>query len=187
MDAASDLTGKILIAMPDMGDPRFARSVVLICAHSAGGAMGIVLNRPMRGMDFRQLLEMLGIEAAGGVAGPPVRIGGPVEQVRGFVLHDDGGPAHEGTMRVGPGLMLSTTRDILIELAEGRGPERAILALGYAGWGPGQIDREIRANGWLTGEMDPAYAFGDPGTVWLRALRALGVDPLLLSGDAGRA
>lgn len=187
MQTDSDLTGRILIAMPEMGDPRFQRSVVLICAHSEDGAMGIVLNQPMNGMAFPNLLEMLGIEPQPGTPDLPVRTGGPVEPVRGFVLHPQQYPPGEGSMDVGSGLALTTTRDILVDLAAGHGPTRAILALGYAGWGPGQLDREIRANGWLTAEMDPDYAFGDPAEVWMRALHALGVDPLSLSGAAGRA
>lgn len=187
IDPDSDLTGKILIAMPEMADPRFAHSVVLVCAHGADGAMGIVLNKPMQDMRFAKLLEMLGIEPGGNVPDLPVRIGGPVEPVRGFLLHPETGAENDGTMDVGSGLEMTTTRDMLVDLAEGRGPERAILALGYAGWGPGQLDSEIRANGWLTAEMDHDYAFGAPDEVWLRALRSLGVDPLLLSGAAGRA
>ncbi|WBU53168.1 YqgE/AlgH family protein [Paracoccus sp. SCSIO 75233] len=187
MNPDSDLTGKILIAMPDMADPRFAHSVVLICAYGDDGAMGIVLNQPIKGMKFAQLLEMLEIKDAANAPDLSVRTGGPVEPVRGFVLHPERDETQEGSIQVGSGLEVTTTRGILLELARGRGPERAMLALGYAGWGPGQLDSEIRANGWLTGEMDPDYAFGDPDTVWLRALRALGVDPLLLSGAAGRA
>lgn len=187
MTDESDLTGKILIAMPEMGDPRFQRSVVLICAHSEEGAMGIILNQPMRGMAFPKLLEMLGIEDSGGNADLPVRTGGPVEPVRGFVLHPHDQVDPEGSMDVGSGLALTTTRDILVELAEGRGPAKAILTLGYSGWGPGQLDDEIRANGWLIADMDPDYAFGDPGAAWMRALGSLGVDPLSLSGAAGRA
>ena len=187
MTPDSDLTGKILIAMPDMGDPRFRRSVVLVCAHSDDGAMGIVLNQPMKNMQFTKLLDLLGIEDVDHAPDLPVRTGGPVEPVRGFVLHPKSAAPHDGSMDVGSGLELTTTRDILVELAEGRGPEQAILALGYAGWGPGQLDSEIRANGWLTAEMDPDYAFGDPGAVWIRALHSLGVDPISLSGAAGHA
>ncbi|MDO5641915.1 MAG: YqgE/AlgH family protein [Paracoccus sp. (in: a-proteobacteria)] len=187
MTPESELTGKILIAMPEMGDPRFRRTVVLICAHSDQGAMGLVLNRPMPDMSFPRLLEMLGIDATGTAPDLAVRTGGPVEPVRGFVLHEAQDNPGEGTMDVGSGLALTTTRDILIDLAGGHGPARAILALGYAGWGPGQLDQEIRANGWLTAEMDQDYAFGDPAHTWMRALHALGVDPLSLSGAAGRA
>ncbi|MDO5604610.1 MAG: YqgE/AlgH family protein [Paracoccus sp. (in: a-proteobacteria)] len=187
MNPDNELTGKILIAMPDMGDPRFARSVVLICAHSDEGAMGIVLNHPLHELSFGGLLEMLGIAPAGPVPGLPLRQGGPVEPGRGFVLHSARPVPQEDAMHVGSGLELTTTRDILIEIAEGNGPERAVLALGYAGWGPDQLDGEIRANGWLIGDMNPEYAFGPPDDVWRRALAALGVDPLTLSGAAGRA
>ncbi|MFD1796667.1 YqgE/AlgH family protein [Paracoccus aurantiacus] len=187
MQHDSDLTGKILIAMPEMGDPRFQRSVVLVCAHSDEGAMGIVLNQPMQGMGIPELLDMLGIEPADGALELPVRVGGPVEPVRGFVLHPQQGALEDGSMDVGNGLALTTTRDILVELAEGRGPSQAMLALGYSGWGPGQLDDELRANGWLTANMDPDYAFGDPAEAWMRALQSLGVDPLSLSGAAGRA
>lgn len=187
MTPESELTGKILIAMPDMGDPRFQRSVVLICAHSDEGAMGIVLNQPMTGMALPKLLEMLGIDMPGPAPDLPIRTGGPVEPMRGFVLHPQQHPPGETSMQVGSGLAVTTTRDILVDLAEGRGPAQAILALGYAGWGPGQLDREIRANGWLTAEMNPDYAFGNPAGVWRQALHSLGVDPLSLSGAAGRA
>ncbi len=187
MKHESDLTGKILIAMPDMGDPRFRRSVVLVCAHSDDGAMGIVLNQPMSDMKFARMLDMLGIETGDQTPDLPVRTGGPVEPVRGFVLHSHEGELLDGSMDVGSGLALTTTRDILIDLAGGIGPDRAILALGYAGWGAGQLDRELRANGWLTAEMSLDYAFGDPAGAWLGALHSLGVDPLSLSGAAGHA
>lgn len=183
----SDLTGKILIAMPAMGDTQFARAVVLICAYSDEGAMGIVLNRNARDTSFRELLEMLDIEDAADAPEISVRVGGPVEPGRGFVIHLADGHAHDGKMDVGAGLELTTTRDILENLAQGRGPDRAVLALGYAGWGPGQLDDEIRANGWLTGDMRQGYVFGDPAAVWGDALKALGVDPVMLSVASGRA
>ncbi|MFV0293196.1 MAG: YqgE/AlgH family protein [Paracoccus sp. (in: a-proteobacteria)] len=187
MNPDNDLTGKILIAMPDMGDTRFAHSVVLICAYAEDGAMGIVLNNPMEGMKFSALLEMMDIESVAETPDLIIRIGGPVEPVRGFVLHPARESRQDGSIEVGSGLELTTTRDILLELAGGRGPDNAMLALGYAGWGPGQLDSEIRANGWLIGEMNPDYAFGPPGAVWLQALNALGIDPVLLSGTPGRA
>ena len=127
-------------ALGQLGDPRFRRSVVLVCAHSDDGAMGIVLNQPMKNMQFTKLLDLLGIEDVQNAPDLPVRTGGPVEPVRGFVLHPKSVARHDGSMDVGSGLELTTTRDILVELAEGRGPDQAILALGYAGWGPGQLD-----------------------------------------------
>jgi len=187
MTQDSDLTGKILIAMPGMGDPRFRRAVVLVCAYSDEGAMGLVLNRPVTDTSFASLLELLDIETESAARDIPIRSGGPVEPGRGFVLHSADRPPDDGTMPVGAGLALTTTRNILEELAQGKGPGQAMLALGYAGWGPGQLDHEIRANGWLTAGMQADYAFGDPGTLWTRALQSLGVDPLLLSGAAGRA
>lgn len=187
MSPDSDLTGKILIAMPEMGDPRFARSVVLVCAYSDEGAMGIVLNQPAQGLDFPQMLDMLGIDAVEDTSGLPIRIGGPVESARGFILHSVTDATKAAAMNVGSGLLLSTTRDILVDLAAGRGPDRAMLVLGYAGWAAGQLDTEIRSNGWLIGEMDPDLAFGNADKVWSQALHAIGVNPLVLSGDAGHA
>lgn len=191
MRADDELTGKVLIAMPEMGDPRFRRSVVLICAYSPQGAMGLVLNHPAPDLHFRPLMQQLGIDGADDAPDLPVRIGGPVEPGRGFVLHQDYGsddlpPEQGGPIRLPGGLCITTTRDILEDLSSGRGPD-AVLMLGYAGWGPGQLDAEIRANGWLTGEMRDAYAFGPAAPVWETALRDLGVDPLMLSGAAGRA
>ena len=188
--AAANLTGKILIAMPGMADPRFDRSVVLICAHSDEGAMGLVLNRPLPEVGFDDLLDQLGIEAEGAGRAIEVRFGGPVEPGRGFVLHkvSEHGTDPEGRLRIGQALAMTTTRDILVDLAQGNGPEPAVLALGYAGWGPGQLETEMLANGWLTGEGAEDLIF-DPvhEDKWQRALRAQGIDPSLLSAAAGRA
>ncbi|SES70158.1 YqgE/AlgH family protein [Paracoccus homiensis] len=184
-----NLTGKVLIAMPGMTDPRFQRSVVLICAHSDEGAMGLVLNRPMPEIDFGELLEQLGIETD--AARPiEVRFGGPVEPGRGFVLHTvpEHGDDPEGRLRIGQALALTTTRDILEDLAHGNGPDSAVLALGYAGWGPGQLEDEMLQNGWLTGNSADELIFGsDHDAKWQAALRAQGIDPSMLSGAAGRA
>ena len=184
-----NLTGKVLIAMPGMTDPRFQRSVVLICAHSDEGAMGLVLNRPMPEIDFGELLEQLGIETD--AARPiEVRFGGPVEPGRGFVLHTvpEHGDDPEGRLRIGQALALTTTRDILEDLAHGNGPDSAVLALGYAGWGPGQLEDEMLQNGWLTGNSADELIFGsDHDAKWQAALRAQGIDPSMRSGAAGRA
>ncbi|AUH32791.1 YqgE/AlgH family protein [Paracoccus tegillarcae] len=187
----TDLTGKILIAMPGMLDPRFERSVVLICAHSDEGAMGLVLNRPLPEIEFNDLLGQLGIDADDQTQQIEVRFGGPVEPGRGFVLHhadrieDD---EAEGMMRIGTDLAMTSTRDILEDLAHGSGPGQAVLALGYAGWGPGQLEDEMLANGWLTGETGEDLIFStDNEAKWGAALRAQGVDPSLLSAAAGRA
>ena len=190
MTPDSDLTGKILIAMPDMGDPRFRRSVVLVCAHSDDGAMGIVLNQPMKNMQFTKLLDLLGIEDVDHAPDLPVRTGGPVEPVRGFVLHRVPRDIQiaDNQMRVSDDLAISTTRDFLVDYAHGRGPQPAVLALGYAGWGPGQLDSEILDNGWLTSERGDELIFGsDDNSKWRAALGALGIDPLRLSPDAGHA
>ncbi|MFV0303513.1 MAG: YqgE/AlgH family protein [Paracoccus sp. (in: a-proteobacteria)] len=190
MTQETDLTGKILIAMPGMRDPRFERSVVLICAHSGEGAMGLVLNRPLPEIAFGELLGQLGIDTDARSRLIDVRYGGPVEPGRGFVLHQaaEAGEDPEGMLRIGPHLAMTTTRDILEDLAHGKGPGRAVLALGYAGWGPGQLEDEMLANGWLTGEGGEELIFGadNPGK-WSAALKAQGVDPSLLSGAAGRA
>lgn len=192
MEEQGDLTGKMLIAMPGMTDPRFARSVVLICAHSNEGAMGLVVNRRLHDLEFSDLLSQLGIDREASSREVPVHFGGPVEPARGFVLHPMPGSeedeGHEGRMEIAPGLAMTTTRDILEELARGEGPECAVLALGYAGWGPGQLEAEMLANGWLTTERNDELLFGgnDPDK-WAQAIRGLGVDPSLLSQSAGRA
>lgn len=195
MDNSSRLTGQLLIAMPGMLDPRFERSVILICAHSADGAMGLVVNRTMPDVRFPQLLEQLGIDPGQDMRDIPVRFGGPVEPGRGFVLHraepdgaDPEGDDPEGTVRIDDDLVMTTTRNILEDFAAGIGPDPAVLALGYAGWGPGQLDNEILQNGWLTSERSDEIIFGtDNDAKWLLALRDMGIDPLLLSPSAGHA
>lgn len=189
-DNSQNLTGKVLIAMPGMTDPRFQRAVVLICAHSDEGAMGLVLNHPLPEVKFSELLEQLEIDAEDSAPQIEVRFGGPVEPGRGFVLHSvpEHGDDPEGRLRIGRALAMTTTRDILEDLASGKGPQDAVLALGYAGWGPGQIEDEMLENGWLTGEGVEELIFGlDHEEKWQRALRAQGIDPSLLSAAAGRA
>ena len=186
----SNLTGKILIAMPGMADPRFERSVVLICAHTDEGAMGLVLNRPLPEIDFGDLLEQLGISTDASARRIEVRFGGPVEPGRGFVLHNvpEHGDDPEGRLRIGRTLAMTTTRDILEDLANGQGPDSAVLALGYAGWGPGQLEDEMLQNGWLTGDGADELIFSAAHSdKWQAALRAQGIDPSLLSAAAGRA
>ena len=187
-----NLTGKVLIAMPGMADPRFAHSVVLICAHGDDGAMGIVLNKPLPGIGFADLLGQLGIDAEGRAPAVPVHFGGPVEPGRGFVLHHlpEGAEGEdEGVLRI-PGLRLgmTTTRNILEDIARGRGPDRAVLSLGYAGWDAGQLEAEVLANGWLIADAGDDLIFGtDNAHKWQAALKSLGVDPLALSTAAGHA
>ena len=183
-----DLTGKLLVAMPGMGDPRFDRSVILICAHSDDGAMGLIINKPVQDVRLANLLEHLNIPRVPEGRDIRVHFGGPVERGRGFVLHSRdyrGGPA---TMRIEGGYGMTATLDVLEALARGEGPHRALLALGYSGWGPGQLEGEIARNDWLTAEAEPALVFGeDDGGKWAGALRGLGIDPITLSPSAGRA
>ena len=182
------LTGQLLISMPGIGDPRFDRALILICAHDAGHAMGVAVNRPVGGLSVTALLARLEIAAASDADDRAVLLGGPVETERGFVLHTDDYHA-EHSLRVADGLALTTTREVLEAMAAHDGPpRRAILALGYAGWGAGQLEREIRENVWLTVEADEALVFDDGyATKWARALGKLGVDPRFLSSEAGQA
>ncbi len=181
------LTGKILIAMPGMGDPRFEQSVVLLCEHSDSGAMGIIVNKPADDVDFAELLESLEIESNTDVT-MPVHFGGPVELGRGFVLHSKDYEAQDATMRVPPSFAMTVTLDILKDIAEKNGPDQAILALGYAGWGPGQLENEIKNNGWLISDATPEIIFaGNNDGKWAAALGTIGVDPATLSPSAGHA
>ena len=183
------LTGVALIAMPGIGDPRFERAVIVICAHDAEHAMGLVLNRPLDGLTSPDLLERLGVSAAASAPQEPVLIGGPVERERGFVLHTDDYISAEGTLPVGERLALTATRDVLEAMADPeRRPRRAVLALGYSGWGAGQLEREIRENVWLTCDADEALVFShDYDHKWSQALSRLGVSAEQLSSQAGRA
>ena len=181
------LTGQILIAMPSMADERFARAVIYLCAHTAEGAMGLVLNRPVTRPTFEELLGQLKVDPV-----PPVRqirmcAGGPVENGRGFVLHTADWTG-DGSLRVDDAVALTASLDVLKVIAEGAGPRECLLALGYAGWGPGQLDREIQDNAWLSVSADEALVFGGGhDTHWRRALAKLNVDPLLLSAAVGHA
>jgi putative transcriptional regulator len=186
-DEDSYLTGQLLIAMPTMQDPRFARSVVYLCAHSEEAAMGLVINRLVGSLTFPDLLTQLGIDASGVDEQIRVHFGGPVETGRGFVLHSTD-YLHEGSLQVGGGIALTATIEILRDMAKGQGPQHSLLALGYAGWGPGQLDSEIQANGWLHVEADPDLLFGgNLDDKWEQAIKKLGFDLTMLSGDAGHA
>jgi len=181
------LTGQLLIAMPTMRDPRFARTVIYMCAHNADGAMGLVINRLVGSVTFPDLLRQLGVETAGIDKEIRVHFGGPVESGRGFVLHS-GDYRHESTLQVASKVALTATVEILRDIALGRGPERSLLALGYAGWGPGQLDTEIQGNGWLHVDSDEHLVFDDDLTnKWERAIGKLGIDISLLSSEAGHA
>ena len=183
-----DLTGQLLIAMPGMGDPRFDHAVVLICAHSDEGAMGLIINKPTDEVGLMDMLEQLSIDAGPGTRDIGVHFGGPVETGRGFVLHSLDYVSSLNTLKVDGTFGLTATLDVLEELAQGRGPEKVLLALGYAGWGPGQLEDEIAQNGWLTCPADEALVFGAADEAkWEAALHSIGVDALLLSADAGHA
>jgi len=181
------LTGQLLIAMPAMNTPHFAQSVIYMCAHTPEGAMGIVVNRPITRPSFDDLLEQLEVLPA-----PPRRRvelfrGGPVDSARGFVLHTSDWTG-EGSLKVTESTALTASLDVLKAIAEGGGPREGLLALGYAGWGPGQLDSEIQQNAWLSVPADDTLVF-DSGhdTKWRRAFAKLKVDPLLLSDVAGHA
>ena len=181
------LEGQLLIAMPSMSDPRFERTVIYLCAHSSSGAMGLVVNKPLENITFPELAEQLGIEGVPTRNDIRVQFGGPVETGRGFVLHSPD-YAREATAIVGDQVALTATVDVLRALATGQGPDRAILALGYAGWAPGQLEDEIQRNGWLHSEADSDLVFGEElDKKWPNAVSKLGIDPSLLSLDAGHA
>jgi putative transcriptional regulator len=189
------LDGQLLIAMPVMEDERFARSVIYVCAHSADGAMGIIVNRPAGSIDFPQLLRQLDIvDDAAPIElsddGETVKIlrGGPVETSRGFVLHSSDYSIKDATLPIDGGICLTATLDILKAIAQGTGPRQAILALGYAGWAPGQLESEIQHNGWLHCPADPDLIFGrDMDDKYERALHKIGIDLGMLSNSAGHA
>ncbi|MGD9511572.1 MAG: YqgE/AlgH family protein [Geminicoccaceae bacterium] len=186
-DRQRHLAGMLLVAMPGMADPRFARSVIYLCAHSSEGAMGLVVNQIAGEISFPSVIGQLGIEADRSCAERPVHVGGPVQPSRGFVLHSSD-YAQDGTMVIDEQFSLTATVDVLRAIAAGDGPQRAVLALGYAGWDAGQLDAEIQSNGWLVAPADPDIVFdGDNGTKWVRAMRTIGVDPSLLSTTAGHA
>lgn len=183
-----DLTGKLLIAMPGMGDIRFERAVVLICDHNDDGAMGLIVNKPAPEVRLAHLLDQLSIEGAAEAADMPVYFGGPVEGGRGFVLHSCDYRSRLQSLEVAEGFCMTATLDILEDIAAGKGPDRTLMMLGYSGWGPGQLESEIAMNGWLTAEADPALVYDmDDEAKWGAALNSLGVDPLTLSTSAGRA
>jgi putative transcriptional regulator len=183
-----DLRGQLLIAMPGMGDPRFAQSVVYMCAHSPEGAMGLIVNKPTPEINFSTLLTQLGLTAGAGMRDIRVHFGGPVEQSRGFVLHSTDYPGGPTTLKVDDAVSMTASLDVLEAIVAGRGPASTLMALGYAGWGPGQLEAEIGANGWLTAASRPELVFGRANEhKWSAALKSLGINPLSLSSTAGRA
>lgn len=181
------LSGQLLVAMPSMTDPRFERSVIYMCIHNEDGAMGLVLNKLMDSLTFGELLEQLNINTNRADDNLRIHFGGPVETGRGFVLHSSD-YSREGTVLMENGVGLTATVDILRDIAEGHGPRESMLALGYAGWGPGQLDDEIHQNAWLNVPADEELVFDDLlDSKWERSIAKLGIDLSLLSGDAGHA
>lgn len=187
MNAPDFLGNRLLVAMPSMLDPNFARTVTLVCQHDAAGALGIVVNR-LAPLAIGDVLAQMGLATnEPGLAEAPVYLGGPVQPERGFVIHD-GDIAYDSTLEIAPGLRLTTSRDVLAAMAAGRGPRRALLALGYAGWGAGQLEAEVRDNAWLTADVDADLIFELPVHArWEAAARLVGVDVARLAGEAGRA
>ena len=181
------LPGQLLIAMPSMTDPRFEKSVIYMCAHNSDGAMGLVINRAIDSLTFPELLEQLEIDSGSGGDQTRVLFGGPVEQARGFVLHSSD-YLQDASLVVDDNVVLTATIDILRAIADGTGPNNCLLALGYAGWGAGQLDSEIKSNGWLSVDADEDLVFGcDLDEKWERAMTKIGIDPHMLSDSAGHA
>jgi putative transcriptional regulator len=188
-----NLTGKLLIAMPALLEPTFAQSVIFLCAHSRDGAMGLIINKPMPGMSFMELADRLDLSktssrVAERLMQMPVLTGGPVEQQRGFVLHGAEYEGGDGSLKVNDHFTLTATTDILTDMARGHGPKRCLLALGYAGWSPGQLENEIQHNGWLHGDATPELVFSENHEAKYRmAMKLLGIDPRMLSASSGHA
>ncbi|MCX2723818.1 YqgE/AlgH family protein [Roseibium salinum] len=194
-EATESLEGHFLIAMPSMADSRFEHSVIYVCSHTEQGAMGLVVNQVARHLSLEELLIQLDIVNDDDAIRLPPRVrdmnvhkGGPVEVERGFVLHSDDFILNQSTLPIDNGICLTATLEILRALALGEGPSRAMLALGYSGWAPGQLEHEIQSNGWLTAPADPGILFDrDFSSKWHRALGTLGIDPAMLFSDAGHA
>lgn len=182
------LAGKLLVAMPGIGDPRFERTVIMMCEHDAEHAVGVVINKPRQELKLGDVFDHLGLEAGGDIAGRAVLDGGPVRPDRGYVLHSEDFAAGEATTEVGPGVRLTLTRDVLVAVAGEDAPASFVLALGCAGWDAGQLEEELRHNAWLVVDFDDAIVF-DEGHAdkWTRAIRTLGFDPAQLAGTAGSA
>lgn len=187
-DGETGLSGKLLIAMPAMGDPRFEKTVVYICAHSEEGALGLVVNRRVGNVSRQDLFSQLNIDCPRDEIGGSVHYGGPVETGRGFVLHSSDWRLPEATLDVDRAIAMTATIDVLQAIAAGEGPRLSMIALGYAGWAGGQLEGELRENGWLTCEADEEIVFGvnDDGK-WKAALAKLGIDPMRLSASGGTA
>ncbi len=189
MQPFESLAGRLLVAMPGIGDPRFEHAVILVCAHGPDYAMGLRIDRPAPGVDLKAVLTKLDVAAPDHTSGRPVMVGGPVERERGFVLHTDDWMIDDSSSPFGEGLAITGTREALSAMADPTsGPRRATLLLGYAGWGDGQLEEELGDNVWLTADADLDLLFDrDFESKWSRALAGLGVDAGMLSGQSGRA
>jgi putative transcriptional regulator len=182
------LTGKLLIAMPGMPDMRFEKSVIFMCSHSAEGALGLIVNKPLDGLPFRELMTQMDIPVTDATPSVPVMFGGPVETDRGYVLHSNERASVSASLAVTSEISLTPTIDILRAIARGTGPQKFLFALGYAGWGPGQIEDEIAGNGWIHCDADSEIIFrGDATSKWELALAKLGASISGLSSDVGHA
>ena len=187
VDRSNYLTGKFLVAMPNMPDPRFAKALILICGHDENGAMGLVINRPLLSLTFNDLLDNLKIDAHQDFTSIKVHFGGPVEVGRGFVIHSND-YKHESTVRINDDVSLTATADILKAIVDGVGPSQMLLALGYAGWGAAQMDKEIVDNGWIVTDFSHDVLFNVPVDVrWDRALSLVGINADMISLEGGRA
>lgn len=186
--AGNWLTGQFLVAMPGLHDPRFEKTVMLVCSHGPDGAMALVLNRMFGELRFSGLIEQFSLQMVSpDVPDRPVFYGGPVDPVRGFVIHSSE-YKREGTNVITSGISLTATIEVLRDMAMGEGPQRSLVTLGYAGWAPGQLEMELQANGWLIAPLDEAIIFDDNlDTKWLRALANIGVSPSSLVSDIGHA
>ena len=184
----NSLAGQLLVAMPQMQDPRFARSVVYLCVHGGdSGAMGLIINKQLGSLTMGELFAQLDIEPSAVANLRPVHFGGPVEAGRGFVLHT-ADYREEATLHIDGNISVTATLDVLRAISKNKGPRQSLFALGYAGWAPGQLDAEIQANGWLSVAADDEIVFGsDQDRKWNRALAKLGIDLSVLSSDAGHA
>lgn len=188
-DDGEFLIGRLLVAMPGIDDPRFERTVLYLCAHDEDAAMGLAVNRPVEGLTVFELLNRLGVRSEIEAPGDLVLLGGPLERERGFVLHTDDFNSPDSTLAVADGVALTATRDVLNAMASAiKRPRKSLLALGYAGWGPGQLEQELRDNVWLICDADEGLLFDeDHDHKWTRALAKLGISADHLSASAGRA
>ena len=188
LNSMQDLTGKLLVAMPGIGDDRFNKAVILVCAHQDDYAMGLILNKPIENLSFADLLDQLGIEQDIHVPDTPILDGGPVGTDRGFVLHSGDYYSDGTTMDLGDDLYLTATQEILTSIAQGGAPSRSTMTLGYAGWGPRQLEDELGQNAWLVGTPDDELVFGTNfEEKWERSLQQLGIDAGFLHSDGGHA